>query len=121
MATLKLTTRVRNDTYAYERGVNGTTITTTGNHVQVLRSTIGTAEETINIAGDITGGQGPGFCFIYNADATNYVQVGIATGAYFMRLKAGEAATLPLDSAISTLYAKADTAACDLELWIWER
>lgn len=121
MPTLKITAKVRNDTSNYERGVAAATVTTTGAHVQVLRNTIGTTEETIAIAGDITGGQGPGYAFIYNADATNYVQVGIATGAYFMRLKAGESATLPLDSAISTLYLKSNTAACDVEVWIWER
>lgn len=120
MASLKITAKVRNDTMNYERGVAATAVTTTGNHVQVLRQTIGTTEETVAIASDITGGQGPGYMFLYNADATNYVQVGISTGAYFGKLKAGESAVLRIDPAVTTLYCKANTAAVDLEVWIWE-
>lgn len=120
MASLKVTAKVRNDTNNYERGTSAATVTTTGNHVQVTRQTIGTTEETIAIASDITGGQGPGYVFMANADATNYVQIGISTGAYFAKLKAGESATLRIDPAVTTLYCKANTAAVDLEVWIWE-
>jgi hypothetical protein len=86
-----------------------------------LRQTVGTSEEEIAIAADITGGSDPGFCLLYNADATNYLQVGVATTAYVLRLKAGQCAVLPLDSAVTSLFCKANTGACDLEVWIWEQ
>jgi len=118
---LKITTKVRNETEGYERGRAGTDVTTTGAHVQVLRNTIGTSEEEIAISGDITGGSDPGYAWIYNAGPTNYVQVGVSTGAYFARLKVGQHALLPLDSAVTSLFLKANTAACDVEVWIFEQ
>lgn len=121
MPQLLVTTKVRQQTEGYERGFTNTSTTTTGAHVQVLRQTIGTSEEEIAIAADITGGSDPGYCLIYNADATNYVQVGVSTGAYFARLKAGQSAVVPLDSAVTSLFLKANAAACDVEVWIWEQ
>ena len=51
-----------------------------------------------------------------NIDATNFVEVGL-TGSYTIKLLAGESAVFRADGA---LYAKADTAACDVEYIIVE-
>lgn len=119
MATLRITTRLRNDTDAFERQIASTSVTTTGAHFDWRRVSVGTTEESFSISGDLTNGTG--FAHFFNADSTNYVQVGIGTGAYFMRLKAGEHAVLPLDNAVTTLYLKANTASVDLEIYVTER
>ena len=119
MATLKISTRLRNETDGFERSIQGTSITTTGGRFQWQRVIVGTAEETLAVSGDLSNGTG--FAHFYNADGTNYVRVGMATGAYFMRLKAGEHAVLPLDNAVTTLYLKANTANVELEIFITER
>lgn len=121
MTALQITAKVRHVTEAYERAKPAVSIATVGSHVQVARPTVGTVEETLAIASDITGGEGPGYALIYNADATNYVQVGISTGSYFAGIDAGAVAVLPLDAGVSTLYLKANAAPCELEVWIWER
>lgn len=69
--------------------------------------TIGTTEESIAF-----GELGTlGWCLIKNLDATNYVQWGPATTVYVGRLEAGEFALLRLEPG-TTLYLKANTAAC---------
>lgn len=59
----------------------------------------------------------PGYVFIKNLDATNFVSVGI-TGSYTVKLKAGEFALFRYAS--TSLYAVADTAACLVEYIIIE-
>lgn len=121
MATLRVTTRLRNETEGFERGKAATSVTTTGTHMQWERITVGTSEEELTINADITAGSDPGYAHFVNTDATNYVQVGMSTGAYFMRLKAGESAVLPLDPGITSLFLKANTASVQLEILIFER
>jgi len=78
---------------------------------------VGTAEEVVGV-GEITS---PGWAFIQNTDATNFVTYGpdstgmIAVG----KLLPGEFAFLRLEPAV-TLKIKADTAACDVVISIWE-
>lgn len=71
---------------------------------------IGTSEETLAV-GEVSLS---GYALFYNLDATNYVELGKATGVYALKLKAGEPALLRLDS-WPAIYAKANTAAVDLE------
>lgn len=79
---------------------------------------IGTSEET---AGPTFGDIGTeGWVCIYNLDATNYVQVGFATTVYGMRLYGAGA---PADFFIepgATLYLKANTAACNVRIIVYE-
>lgn len=71
--------------------------------------TIGTTEESVTYAELTT----PGIAYLYNLDATNYVQWGPATTVYAGRLKpAGIPAVFNLDNAVTTLYFKANTASC---------
>lgn len=73
---------------------------------------IGTSEEALAEADVGT----PGYVLIKNLDATNYVEVGIE-GQYAIKLLAKEVALFRADAAI---YAKAATAACNVEYWIVE-
>lgn len=71
--------------------------------------TIGTSEESEGFSELSTDG----WVFMQNLDSTNYVQWGFATGAYGGRLEAGEIAMFRLEPT-TTLYLKADTAACKM-------
>lgn len=79
---------------------------------------VGTTEET---AGPTFGDIGTeGWCCIYNLDPTNYVQVGFSTGVYGMRLRGAGA---PADFFIepgATVYLKANTAACNVRIIVYE-
>lgn len=76
---------------------------------------VGTTEEELAQGADLGT---PGYIFVKNLDATNYVEVGSTTGVYDIRLKAGEVALYRHNSA--TIYAKANTAACKVEYWLIE-
>lgn len=72
---------------------------------------VGTTEETIDF-GDIV----PGFVEFRNLDATNFVDLGFSTGVYGIQLLAsGGPAVFYLKSG-ATVYAKADTAACKIQV-----
>ena len=74
---------------------------------------IGTTEEVL-VEPDALGT--PGYVYVRNMDATNYVEVGI-TASYTIKLLAGDFALFPAAAAI---YAKANTAACNVEYIIIE-
>ena len=71
---------------------------------------IGTSEETINF-GDIT----PGWVEIVNLDDTNFVDLGFSTGVYGITLPVNGVCLFKMKSG-ATLYAKADTAACEISI-----
>mgnify|MGYP003646569833 CR=1 FL=1 len=71
---------------------------------------VGTTEETIGF-GDITAR----YVFMKNLDAANFVQIGFSTGVYGIKLLSGETAVFPLLTS-ATVYAKADTATCTLQV-----
>ncbi len=75
---------------------------------------VGTSDEELAQGSDLGT---PGYMFIKNLDATNYVEYGL-TSSYTGKLKAGEVGLLRLAGA--GVYAKADTAACNVEYWIIE-
>lgn len=91
-------------------------ITQTGNGIYHNTSSIGTTEESIATFGDVST---EGEVIIRNLDTTNYVQVGFATGVYGMRLAAGRVASFPAEPGL-TLYLKANTAACLVEILVAE-
>lgn len=94
------------------------TLDQTGVLVYDSVQSVGTSEET---AGPNFGDVGTeGWCCIYNLDTTNYVQVGFSTGVYGMRLRGGSA---PADFFLepgATLYLKANTAACNVRIIVYE-
>ena len=73
---------------------------------------IGTSEESITDFGDLATTE-YGQCVIQNLDATNYIQVGFATGVYGIRIYPGDYAIFPLDDA-TDLFLIANTAACNV-------
>lgn len=73
--------------------------------------TIGTSEESEAFS-ELTA---LGYVVLRNLDATNFVQVGFATGVYGIRLKPGEVNVFRLEPS-TTLYLKADTAACKVQV-----
>ncbi len=93
-------------------------LTQTGALVYDNTVSVGTTEET---AGPSFGDIGTeGLCIIYNLDTTNYVQVGFATGVYGMRLRGASAPALFFLEPNATLYVKANTAACNVRIIVYE-
>ncbi len=93
-------------------------LTQTGTLVYDNTLSIGTAEET---AGPAFGDIGTeGLCIIYNLDTTNYVQVGFATGVYGMRLRGASSPAMFFLEPNATLYLKANTAACNVRIIVYE-
>lgn len=79
---------------------------------------VGTTEET---AGPSFGDIGTeGLCVVYNLDTTNYVQVGFATTVYGMRLRGASAPAIFFLEPNATLYLKANTAACNVRIIVYE-
>lgn len=79
--------------------------------------TIGTTEETLSI-GDVAAG---GVLVFKNRDATNYIEIGPDNGGTilaFVKCTAGKFGVLPGVSS-TTIKAKANTAACVLEYWLF--
>lgn len=71
---------------------------------------VGTSEETLS-TGDLAGG----FVSLVNLDATNYVEVGFATGVYPIKLRAESGPLLVELNGSPTIYLKANTAACKVQ------
>lgn len=75
---------------------------------------IGTTTEVIGV-GDITA---LGYLFIKNTDATNFVMIGLATPVTapdaMITLLPGQFCMFP--TRLETIYAKADTAACNCQV-----
>ncbi len=115
MSTLRITTIINDTDLGLKRSVSNLSVTTTDDEFDYRLMNIGTSEETYTIPTDITA---PGYLFIRNADATNYVQVGFATTVYHIRLKAGQVALLPVEPGETDIFLKANTAACDVELYL---
>lgn len=88
--------------------------TVTANPTMHAIQNIGTAEETLAL-GDVTP---TGFALFRNLDGTNFVELGKVTATYVVKLKAGEWSFLRLDT-WSTIFAKANTAAVDLEYMLF--
>jgi len=90
-------------------------VTVTGDAFSHEVQSVGTTEEALAQGADLGT---PGYMFIKNMDATNYVEVGSTTGVYDIKLKAGEVALYRHNSA--TVYAKANTGACLVEYLLIE-
>jgi hypothetical protein len=94
-------------------------LTMTGSLIYDVTLSVGTSEET---AGPAFGDIGTeGICVIYNLDTTNYVQVGFATGVYGMRLYGAWAPAQFTLEPNATLYLKANTAACNVRIIVYEK
>lgn len=116
-------------TYTWTTGTNnarirrGATISTDqaskARYANVLA--IGTSEESVDfssVAADISS---RGLLYLRNQDATNYVEVGCATGDYFGKLLPGEENWISWNPSETTIYLKANTATCNVELELYSR
>jgi hypothetical protein len=95
------------------KSYGGIQIDVSGTRAITNQQTIGITEEVL-VVGDVGT---CGYCIIKNLDATNFVSIRPGTGtANLVKLKAGEVCMFRL--ALSTPWAIADTASCDLEITI---
>ena len=116
--TLKVQASIRNDTDGGFVGSQSFTVTTTGNGSWSSKASVSSAaEEEWTIDTQIGDA---GFCVIRNLDATNYLQVGFATGVYYLRIKAGQCAAFPLEPGVASLFLKANTAAVVAQVYVAE-
>ena len=91
----------------------------TSNLYIVAVQNIGTTHEALDV-GSLSTVAGP--MYLYNRNATNYVEIGLVISTVFtafFRVGPEEVAFVPRVSDLA-IYAKANTAACDLEYWIAE-
>ncbi len=78
----------------------------------LMKQNIGIVEEALKL-GEITS---LGWAFFINRDATNYLELRVATaGIKFAKMLAGECALFRFGSGITAPFAISDTAACQLE------
>lgn len=118
MATNLTTTATLNNTDENTKhSTANLAVTTSGDHVDSGRISVGTTEETYTISTDIGN---VGWCYFKNHGPTNFVEIGDATTDYLLRLKVNEACLVRLKPTTATLYLKADTAAVDLTYVIYE-
>lgn len=114
MSTLRISLSIE-DTATFKRSVPTISVTTAAPEFDYRIISIATSEATYSIPSDITA---PGYLFLRNMDATNYVQVGFATTVYHIRLLAGQVALLPIEPGETDLFLKSNTAACDVEIYL---
>jgi hypothetical protein len=76
----------------------------------------GPGTESVAVTEETKAMTGYGFVWIQNLDLVNYVQLGFATGVYNIRLRAGGPPLLVELEASQTLYLKANTAACNVDI-----
>jgi hypothetical protein len=109
---------VANSTRGTFSGSRGFTVSTAGDGAASETQSITHSGETTWTIPTSIGNVG--LVTIRNLDATNYVQVGFATGVYALRIKAGQTALLLLEPATASLFLLANTAACIVELAAYE-
>jgi hypothetical protein len=118
--TIQASLQVENGTYTQPKlgsGIHKFDQASAGGGVPGTVS-VGTTAETIS-TGDLTT---PGWVWMKNLDATNYVQWGMSDGGTLKtvgRLEAGEMALFRLDPG-ATLMMKANTAACLVQIAVQE-
>lgn len=93
------------------------TINQTGAGVYHNTVSVGTSEQSIAAFGDVVT---EGIIYLRNLDTTNYVQWGFATTVYGGRISAGMVAGPFQAEPGLTLFLKANTAACLVEVFVAE-
>ena len=116
MATITQTLTI-NDAGTGIRDSVSKTVTTSGAGASYAVESIGTSEEEYTIPAGIGNA---GACKIVNMDATNYVEVGFATGSYPLKILPGTFCLMQLAPATASLFLKANTAACVVSIYVHE-
>jgi hypothetical protein len=115
--TISASFRFAKGTIDISEGRGGKTVTVSGTKYTRLMQAIPTSEEAIDI-GEVGT---PGYCFIRNLDATNYVSIRPATGGTnTMELKAGEFCLFRWARTVSAPFAIANTASVTIEIILIE-
>lgn len=126
MSALTLTVGLTDTTLGLTRRADNVAITTSANNIDLRTPSIGTSEEEHTFIADIGNA---GQLYLRNLDTTNYVEWGTVTGVYPFRLNPGIAATVPpggpptvlqLAAATASIFLKANTAACRVEILVHE-
>lgn len=102
---------------AYQRNPGNLAVDVSGVPRASQVQTIGFAAHEALLMGDVATA---GYAFFRNLDSSNFVLIGRDDGGTFrevIKLRAGQWAVVPLG--INAPYAKADTAACNLEYCIF--
>ena len=115
--TLSASASVSNTSRGTFSGSRAFTVSATGNNAATETLSIATSEAEWTIPASIGNA---GLMTIKNTDGTNYVQVGFATTVYSLRLLAGQTALLPLEPATASIFLKANSAACVVEIGVYE-
>tara|TARA_R100000152_G_C6750327_1_gene173956 strand:+ start:280 stop:636 length:357 start_codon:yes stop_codon:yes gene_type:complete len=118
MPTLDISATITNTTTNETLSVRPDAFATTGEHEDSGVIEVGTSETTLTLKTDIGDA---GYAIVVNRDSTNYVELGFSTGSYVVKLLAGQVALMPLQSTISAIYLRANTAACDVQYKIFEQ
>lgn len=87
----------------------------TGDHMAFGTQAIGTSEEALDIPADVGT---IGVVCVKNLDATNFVWVYQLTGASTGRMKLLPGSALLVAPEATTIYAKADTATCNVAWFV---
>ena len=90
-----------------DRQTGTTQFDISGTEIKTGVVSIATSDTTVTIP------SAPGYCYVKNLDATNFIQVGPDATNWFLKLKAGQWSIFPING--TALHAKADTSACNLE------
>ena len=92
-------------------------ITLAGNGKLAATQVVGTSAELVEFPTDLTT-EGVGQVWLLNTDPTNYIELALDSGMTnkFMKLKPGEPCLFRPASGSPTIYARANTAACNLQV-----
>ena len=115
--TLTIRAEVNNQTDGSSAGSSTYPVTTTGDNAWENKAPVATTEEQWTISSGVVNA---GACIIRNFSTANFVDVGFATGVYPIRIKAGNTDKISLTPATSSLFLKADTASCTVQVRVWE-
>ncbi|NDE18425.1 hypothetical protein EBZ80_26300 [bacterium] len=80
-----------------------------GTYMGYTTQSIGTTEESLTLPPDVATAYK---VLLVNNDATNYIEVGTVTTSYKFRIPPGEMLLIPYVVSSTTIYLKANTAAC---------
>ncbi|MDH3563105.1 MAG: hypothetical protein OEN49_06885 [Gammaproteobacteria bacterium] len=100
------------------------TFTLTGNDVGHGMADVTSGEYTVTLSAFAVGVGSAGYVFVKNhalsESAEDYVDVGVATTAYFMRLFPGMSGILPIAPATTAIYLIANQGVIPVEIYVRE-
>lgn len=117
MSTVIVKCTITDQTIDLKRDSGNITVTTAAGNIDSRIISVATSEEEHTFSTDIGNA---GYLYLKNLDGTNYVEIGFATTVYPLKLTAGQVALLPIAPAQASLFLRANTAACRVEITLHE-